>query len=83
MWGLETSKCRGEPHLKKLDIPSLVIQGTSDTGVFPSDAARIHAAIRAVDKRLDMLPGAHYFEDFAQHRHAAADVVSDWIRGRI
>lgn len=83
MWSLETSKCQGEPHLKKLDVPSLVIQGTADTGVFPSDAARIHAAIGASDKRLDMLPGAHYFEESAQHRHDAADLVSDWIRARI
>ena len=80
MWSLETSKCQGEPHLKKLDIPALVIQGTADTGVFPSDAKRIHGAIGSEDKTLELLPGAHYFEDSAQHRHDAADVVSDWLK---
>lgn len=83
MWSLETSDCQGEPHLKKLKVPSLVIQGSADTGVFPSDAARIHDAIGAADKKLQMLPGAHYFEESAQHRHDAADVVSDWLKARI
>lgn len=83
MWSLETSDCQGEPHLIKLKVPSLVIQGSADTGVFPSDATRIHDAIGAADKTLQMLPGAHYFEESAQHRHDAADVISDWLKARI
>lgn len=82
MWSLETSKCRGAPHLAKLDIPSLVIQGTADTGVFPSDARAIHSSIGAKDKTLELMPGAHYFEDSAQHRHNAADTVASWLKAR-
>ena len=63
-------------------VASLVIQGTADTGVFPSDARRVFDAIGSADKSLEMIPGEHYFEDSAQHRHQAADVVCDWIKAR-
>lgn len=82
MWSLETSRCRGAPHLAKLQVPSLVVQGTGDTGVFPSDARNIHAAIGSADKELHLIPGAHYFEDSAQCRNAAADLVCDWLKVR-
>jgi hypothetical protein len=82
MWSLETSKCVGAPHLKKFDTPALVIQATGDTGVFPSDARRIFDALGSKDKSIELLPGEHYFEDSAGHRHRAADVVCDWIRAR-
>ena len=32
MWSLETSHCRGEAQLAKLELPSLVIQSLCDTG---------------------------------------------------
>lgn len=83
MWSLETSKCQGEPHLKKLTVPSLVVQGTADTGVFPSDSRRIYDAIGCADKTLELIPGSHYFEDSPKHRHDAADIMSDWLRARL
>lgn len=83
MWSLETSKCQGRPHLAKFDMPSLVVQGDADTGVFPSDARKIHDFIGAKDKTLRMLPGAHYFEDSTAHRVEATDVMSEWIRARL
>ena len=45
MWSLETSQCRGEPHLARVTVPALVINADADVGVFPSDAARIVDAI--------------------------------------
>lgn len=83
MWSLETSKCVGAPHLKKFDTPTLVIQSTGDTGVFPSDARRIFDAVGAKDKSIEFIPGEHYLEDSAQHRHQAADVLCDWIKVRV
>jgi len=83
MWSLETSKCVGTPHLKKFDTPTLVVQGTADTGVFPSDARKIFDAVGSSDKTIQLLPGQHYFEDSAQHRHQVADAVCDWIKARI
>jgi pimeloyl-ACP methyl ester carboxylesterase len=79
MWSLETSKCQGGAQLAKFDLPSLVVQATGDMGVFPSDARAIFEAIGAADKRLEMIPGAHYFEDGDAHRAAMADLVAAWI----
>ncbi len=45
MWSLETSQCRGEAHLRTIELPSLVIQSTGDMGVFPSDAYLIFNAL--------------------------------------
>ena len=83
MWSLETSKCMGEPHLSKFDMPALVVQGSADTGVFPSDARKIFDFIGSADKRLEMLPGAHYFEDSTKHRDDAADLMAGWIREKL
>jgi pimeloyl-ACP methyl ester carboxylesterase len=83
MWSLETSKCVGKPHLAKFDTPCLVVQGTSDTGVFPSDARAIFEFLGTQDKRLEMIPGAHYFEDSDNHREAAATLVSEWIAAKL
>lgn len=82
MWSLETSRCQGEPHLRKFDTPAIVIQSMADTGVFPSDARKIHDFIGSTDKTLEFVKGAHYFEDSAEERIAAADLMADWIRSR-
>jgi pimeloyl-ACP methyl ester carboxylesterase len=79
MWSLETSNCQGRPHLSKLSLPSLVVQGTADTGVFPSDARKIFEFLGAADKRLHMIPGAHYFEDSPRNRESAVDLMCAWI----
>ena len=83
MWSLETSHCRGEAQLAKLELPSLVIQSMGDTGVFPSDARQIFQALKATDKTLEFLPGAHYFEDSEHNRERIADVMTAWIQARI
>lgn len=83
MWSLETSRCQGEPHLRKFDTPALVIQAMADTGVFPSDARRIFDFIGSADKRLEMVPGAHYFEDAEANREAVADLMAGWMKSRL
>jgi pimeloyl-ACP methyl ester carboxylesterase len=80
MWSLETSQCRGAPHLERITVPSLVVQSLADRGVFPSDARAIHDALAAEDKTLELLPGAHYFEDTGPA--AIADLVAAWIQDR-
>jgi len=82
MWSLEASKCQGGPQLAKVDLPALVVQSTADMGVFPSDARGIHAALASKDKSLELIPGAHYFEDSEANRTAMIDLVSAWIAGR-
>ncbi|HEY5290093.1 MAG TPA: hypothetical protein VIJ59_08675 [Caulobacteraceae bacterium] len=82
MWSLETSPCRGEPHLKRIATPALVIQSVADCGVFPSDAHAIHDALGSADKSLAFVKGAHYFEDSEAHRATVADLMADWIGAR-
>ena len=58
------------------------MQSTADMGVFPSDARGIHAALASKDKSLELVPGAHYFEDSEANRTAMIDLVSAWIAAR-
>jgi hypothetical protein len=80
MWSLETSQCRGEPHLARVTVPTLVIGADADVGVFPSDAARIFDAVGATDKSAHSLPGDHYFVEPAGARDEVADLVVGWAR---
>ncbi|WEK44832.1 MAG: alpha/beta hydrolase [Candidatus Sphingomonas colombiensis] len=82
MWSLETSPCQGAPHLAKFDTPALVVQGTADTGVFPSDARKIFDNIGSTDKQIELIPGAHYFEDSDAERDVAADLMVAWIEAK-
>ena len=82
MWSLETSKCQGAAQLAKVTIPALVVQSMADAGVFPSDARAIFQSLAAEDKQLELIPGAHYFEDDPAHRAAAADLICAWVAAR-
>lgn len=83
MWSLETSKCQGEMQLGKFDLPALIVQSTADMGVFPSDARAIYAAVGSADKQLELVPGAHYFEESERSRQNAVDLMVHWLRARI
>jgi hypothetical protein len=83
MWSLSDSKCNGAEQLARFALPSLVVQSTADMGVFPSDARGMFQAIAATDKQLEMVPGAHYFEDSETHREGAADLMAGWINARV
>jgi pimeloyl-ACP methyl ester carboxylesterase len=82
MWSLETSRCRGGEQLAKITAPALVVQSLADTGVFPSDARKIHDALGSADKAIELIPGSHYFEDSLENRHRAASLISDWVKAR-
>jgi len=83
MWSLESSQCRGAPHLERIEIPALVIQSMADTGVFPSDATSIHEHLGSTDKRLDFIAGDHYLQDPSQARDEVADRIVGWLGERI
>ena len=82
MWSLETSQCRGAPHLAKIEVPSLVIQSLADTGVFPSDARSIHENLAASDKTLEFMPGDHYLQNPEVARDEVADRIAGWLEER-
>jgi pimeloyl-ACP methyl ester carboxylesterase len=79
MWSLEASDCRGTPHLARIDVPSLVVQSLGDRGVFPSDARAIFESIGTGEKRLELVPGAHYFEEGEERRAEIARLLVDWL----
>lgn len=81
MWSLRTAQTRAEPHLARIDCPALVINADADTGVFPSDARRIHDALAGDDKTLRSVHADHYFLTPGA-RDEQADIVADWIGAR-
>lgn len=83
MWSLTESHCRGEPHLQRISVPSLVIQSTADTGVFPSDARTIHQTLGATDKQLQLIDGDHYLESPPAARHDVAAAIAVWLQDRV
>jgi pimeloyl-ACP methyl ester carboxylesterase len=83
MWSLEESPCRAGPHLARITVPSLVVQASADSGVFPSDAQAIHDGLGGDDRQLLTLPGDHYFLSPVGAREAVADVLADWVTARL
>lgn len=82
MWSLTDSQCQAGPHLARLTVPTLLIEATADSGVFPSDAATILDAVAAEDKTHHRVAGDHYFLDPPDARDTVADVIAEWVAAR-
>jgi acetyl esterase/lipase len=81
MWSLRTAQTRAEPHLARITSPALVINAEADTGVFPSDAQRIHDALASSDKSQYSINTDHYFTTPGA-RSEQADTIANWIAKR-
>ena len=81
MWSLRTAQTGAEPHLARIDCPALVINAEQDTGVYPSDARRIHGALASTDKTLLSIDTDHYFTTPGA-RSEQADTIAKWISKR-
>lgn len=81
MWSLTHAQTRAEPHLADITVPALVINADGDTGVFPSDAKRIHDALASTDKSTASILADHYFQNPGA-RDAQADTIAEWAAGR-
>ncbi|MFD4291610.1 alpha/beta hydrolase [Rhodococcus sp. NPDC058532] len=81
LWSLEDSQTRSRPHLARITVPALVVNGDADTGVYPSDAADIVAHLGAADKEFHELHADHYFLNDGA-RDELADLVETWIEKR-
>lgn len=81
MWSLETAQTRAEPHLARITDPALVINADRDTGVFPSDAACITAALASADVTTCSIDSDHYFTTPGA-RDEQADIIAEWIGRR-
>jgi len=83
MWSLDDSPCQAGPHLARLTVPTLLIEATGDSGVFPSDAESILGAVAATDKTKVSLDGDHYFLQPHGARDRVADTITDWVAARV
>ncbi|SPM29338.1 hypothetical protein K875_00711, partial [Mycobacterium terramassiliense] len=81
MWSLRVAQTRAEPHLARIDCPALVMNAEADTGVFPSDAARIYDALASTDKTRASIDTDHYFTTPGA-RSELADTIARWITKR-
>lgn len=79
MWSLRESQCRGAPHLQRITVPSLVINATADTGIYPGDAQILFAALAAKDKTFDQINADHYLASPATARPDAANRIAAWL----
>jgi esterase/lipase len=79
MWSLKESQCQAAPHLARIALPSLVVPGTADNGVFDSDAQSIYDGLAATDKTLIKLHADHYFLEPAGRRDELADTLTGWV----
>lgn len=82
MWSLEDSQCQAAPHLARLTVPTLLIDASADSGVFPSDADTILGAAAASDKTRVTVKGDHYFLEPDGGRDEVADTIAEWVRAR-
>ena len=80
-WSLRESQLLAEPHLQKITVPSMVIQGTRDVGIFPGDAHRLHDALASEDKTL-VFNGADHFCMRPGSREEIADCMAAWLQER-
>ena len=82
MWSLTDSQCQVEPHLARLTVPTLLIEATRDSGVFPSDGDAILDAVAAADKTRTAIAGDHYFRDRPEARDEVAETIVSWVGAR-
>lgn len=83
MWSLADSQCNTD-QLRHVGVPSLVIDANADTGIFPSDTAKIVAALHnrpgSPDVPFHTISGDHYLIQPTSARAEAADLITAWVR---
>lgn len=80
MWALEVDVLNTARHLPRVTVPALVVQGTADQGVYPSNAEALHANLGSNDKQLVWIEGGdHYFTTDPDHVPRVARIVADWL----
>jgi pimeloyl-ACP methyl ester carboxylesterase len=82
MWDIDRSICTATTALQRVHVPSFVLQGLADQGVFPSDAAALHDGLAAADKVLHLVPGDHFLLSPPDARERCVDRIVDWTCAR-
>ncbi|KIW99568.1 uncharacterized protein Z518_11307 [Rhinocladiella mackenziei CBS 650.93] len=84
MWSMEDSPSRFERTGPAFTIPTLVLQGTADVGVHPSDARQIFDLVGSKDKQIHLIKGApHFFEDGPESLNHAVDLIDRWVKEKV
>ena len=82
-WSLDDTEAAAEPNLARCQVPVLVVQGTADQGIFPSDTEALFAAAPPDDRELQWIRGGtHYFLDQPVHQRQVYDLVEGWLEAR-
>jgi pimeloyl-ACP methyl ester carboxylesterase len=82
MWSLKDSKIKFDVFAANWNIPSIVIQGTADAGVYNSDARSIFDNIVTEDKELHFVSGGHYFDESPEYIIVVLDLITKWVDKR-
>lgn len=82
-WSLDESQVLAEPHLRRLRLPLLILQGTADQGVFKSDVEHLFEVAGTSNKILEWIPGGtHFFTGQPELLRNALDLMHQWIAQR-
>lgn len=80
MWSLETDALNAATHIGRITVPVLVVQGTADASVFPSDCKELFDCVKAQDRALHWVEGGdHYFKDRPDLVPVCADYLCNWL----
>ncbi|MDQ6773401.1 MAG: nitroreductase family protein [Candidatus Dormibacteraeota bacterium] len=76
-------RAAAEPSLAVSSVPVLLLQGTADQGIFPSDTESLFAASGTDDRELQWIPGGtHYFANQPSHQADVYDRITQWLARR-
>jgi len=78
MWSLDYDVLNVAKHLPNVTVPALVIQGTADQGVYPSNARSLYEHLGAEDKSLVWIDGGGHYLD-GDHLTQAVDTIAAWL----
>lgn len=81
MWSLDYDVLNVAKHAPNVKVPSIVIQGTADKGVYPSNADALHDKLGASDKSMVWIKGGdHYLA--GEHIDQAVSAIDGWLSER-
>ncbi len=82
MWSLETQSARAAPSWLRSTCRRWWCRAPATWASSPSDARGVFEALASADKTLELIPGAHYFEDSEVGREAMVEMISGWVTAR-
>jgi pimeloyl-ACP methyl ester carboxylesterase len=82
-WSIETTNGDARKNLRDVEVPVLVVAGTGDEVVFPSEIDAMYRSIGSDDHELVEVKGAtHYFLGQREELMFACDTMQRWLRER-